>query len=271
MPDTTDSELIRQFARDHSEAAFAELVRRHINLVYSVARRCTNHATDAEDVTQIVFHIFARKAPGLKTGTVLGGWFYTTTRFAAARFLRGKMRREAREQESTAMQETLGELEHDSDATWRQLVPHLETAMSLLSDGDRTLLVLRFFENKTGAQTASMLGIHEAAAHKRTARALEKLREFFVRRGITLSTAALATALSTHSVQAAPNHWIAPIAAAATGAKMTSIISGIVHETLRAMAWAKAKWTLGLVSAAVATGVVGIAIASIGGSSPPTK
>ncbi len=271
MPDTTDSDLIRQFVRDHSEVAFAELVRRYIDLVYSVARRCTNHATDAEDVTQIVFHIFARKAPEFKAATVLGGWFYTTTRFAAARFLRGKMRREAREKEFTMMQETLGDHGHDSDATWRQLFPHLEKTMSRLGERDRTLLVLRYFENKTGAQTASLLGIQESAIHKRTARALEKLRNFFAQHGITLTSTALATALSTNAVQAAPNYWIAPIAAAATGVTMTPVISGVVLETLRAMAWAKAKWTLTLGSAAVATGIIGIAITTFEGSTPPTN
>ena len=47
MPDANDMDLVREFARDHSEAAFTELVRRHINLVYSVALRCTGEAGDA--------------------------------------------------------------------------------------------------------------------------------------------------------------------------------------------------------------------------------
>ena len=66
MPDANDMDLVREFARDHSAAAFNDLVRRHLNLVYSVARRCTGNDGDAHDVTQAVFIILARKAAGLR-------------------------------------------------------------------------------------------------------------------------------------------------------------------------------------------------------------
>ena len=100
MPDAPDMELVREFARDQSEAAFAELVRRHIALVYSVARRCTGHDGDAQDVTQAVFIVLARKAGSLGSNTVLPGWLYETTRFTAARLVRTQARRASREQEA---------------------------------------------------------------------------------------------------------------------------------------------------------------------------
>ena len=87
---------------------------------------------------------------------------------------------------------------------WPQLAPHLEAAMSRLAERDRTLLALRFYENKTGAEAAALLGIREEAAHKRTARALEKLRKFFTKRGVDSTTAIIAGAISANSVQAAP-------------------------------------------------------------------
>src|ERR1700678_4272888 len=98
MPDANDMDLVREFARNHSEAAFTGLVQRHIHLVYSVARRCTGNDSDAQDVTQAVFIILARKAARLREKTVLAGWLYETTRFAAARLLRTNARRHAREQ-----------------------------------------------------------------------------------------------------------------------------------------------------------------------------
>src|SRR5471032_187905 len=128
MPDANDMDLVREFARHNSEAAFTELVRQHINLVYSVARRCTGNDGDAHDVTQAVFIILARKAAGLREKTLLTGWLYETTRFAAARLLRTNARRHAREQEAY-MQSTLNEadLSRHSEATedaangWTQL------------------------------------------------------------------------------------------------------------------------------------------------------
>ena len=119
MPDANDMDLVQEFARDHSEAAFTELVRRHLNLVYSIARRCTDSDGDAQDVTQAVFIILARKAAGLREKTLLTGWLYETTRFAAARLLRTNARRHAREQEAY-MQSTLNEADHSRhlDATF---------------------------------------------------------------------------------------------------------------------------------------------------------
>src|ERR1019366_6690013 len=188
MPDVLDMDLLREFARDHSEAAFTELVRRHLNLVYSIARRCTDTDGDAQDVTQAVFVILARK--------VLTGGLYETTRYTAACVQRTNARRHAREQEAY-MQSTLADT--DTADAWSRLAPHLEAAMSQLGERDRTLLALRFYENKSGPEAAVLLGLREAAVHKRTARALEKLRKFFTRRGVALSAAAIAGAVSANS------------------------------------------------------------------------
>jgi RNA polymerase sigma factor (sigma-70 family) len=238
MPDANDMDLVREFARNNSEAAFAELVRRHLNLVYSVARRCTGNDGDAHDVTQAVFIILARKAAGLREKTLLTGWLYETTRFAAARLLRTNARRHAREQEAY-MQSTLTEA--DTAAVWEQLSPHLEAAMGRLNAADRALLVLRFYENKTGPEAAALLGIREDAAHKRVARAIEKLRKFFAQRGVTLSGAAIAGAVSANSVQAAPVALVKTIStiAVAKGAAAGTSTLTIVKGALKIMAWTK--------------------------------
>src|SRR5476649_1005230 len=240
MPDANDMDLVREFARHNSEAAFTELVRRHLNLVYSVARRCTGNDGDAHDVTQAVFIILARKAAGLREKTLLTGWLYETTRFAAARLLRTNARRHAREQEAY-MQSTLNEADHA--AVWEKLSPHLEDAMSKLAERDRALLVLRFYENKSGPEAAALLGIREDAAHKRVTRAIEKLRKFFAQRGVTLSGAAIAGAVSANSVQAAPVALVKTISviAVAKGAAATTSTLILVKGALKIMAWTKAK------------------------------
>src|SRR6266511_3993857 len=58
-----DFELLRCYAEDRSEAAFAELVKRYIDFVYSAAfRQVGGDAHLADDVTQSVFVDLARKA-----------------------------------------------------------------------------------------------------------------------------------------------------------------------------------------------------------------
>ena len=147
-------------------------------------------------------------------------WLYETTRYTATRVQRSNIRRHHREQEAY-MQSTLTDANTDDD--WHRLVPHLEAAMSDLGENDRTLLALRFYENKSGPQAAALLGIREAAVHKRSARALEKLRKFFTRRGVALSTAAIAAAISSNSVSAAPVGLAVSISAAAlSGTTLTT-------------------------------------------------
>ena len=240
MADVNDMDLVREFASRNSEPAFAELVRRHINLVYSVAFRFTGSTGDAQDVTQAVFIILARKAAGLSVRIVLTGWLYETTRFTAIQLLRTQARRRAHEQEAS-MQSILDQPDHDN--VWRQLAPHLEAAMSRLAERDRTLLALRYYENKTGAEAAALLGIREEAARKRTNRALDKLRKFFAKRGVDSTAATIAETISANSVQAAPLALAKSATAVALAKGATASISTLtlIKGALKIMAWTKAK------------------------------
>ena len=252
-------DLVREFARRDSEPAFTELVHRHINLVYSVALRFVGNPEDAQDVAQAVFIILAQKAAGLREKTVLTGWLYETTRFTAARLLRTAARRQAREQEAY-MQSTLNEPETDN--AWRQLAPLLEDAMTRLTEKERTLLALRFYENKTGAEAAAAMGIREAAAHKRAARAVEKLRAFFAHRGIGISAVVLVGTISANSVQAAPAALAKTISAVAItkGAAASTSTLTLVKGALKIMAWTKAKTAIVAGAAVLLAGGVGIPI-----------
>ena len=247
MPEANDMDLVREFACRDSEPAFTELVHRHINLVYSVALRFVGNPEDAQDVTQAVFIILTQKAARLRKKTVLTGWLYETTRFTATRLLRTRVRRQSREQEAY-MQSTLNEPETDN--AWRQLAPLLEDAMTRLTEKERTLLALRYYENITGAEAAAAMGIREVAAHKRAARAVEKLRAFFARRGIGISAGVLIGAVSANSTQAAPVALAKTISAVAVakGVAASASTLTLIKGALKIMAWTKAK-------TAVVTGV----------------
>ncbi len=264
MTDADDIALLREFAGQNSETAFAELVRRRINLVYSVALRFTCNSGDAEDVTQAVFVILARKAAGLPDRTVLSGWLYETTRFTAMRLLRTQTRRRMHEQEASV--QTILEQSAD-DTLWQQLKPLLEAAMSRLGAADRTLLALRYYENKTGAEAAAILGIREETVRKRTNRALEKLRKLFATRGVASTTAIIAQAISANSVHAAPAGLALTVSAGALakGAAASTSTLTLVHGALKLMAWTKAKtgMVIGIVAilAVTSTTFVGFKLA----------
>src|SRR5689334_16627953 len=123
MADVDDMALLREYVDGNSESAFAGIVHRHINLVYSVALRYVGNPPDAQDVTQAVFIILAQKARSLRQRSALTGWLYETTRFTAMNFLTSKTRRQAREQKAS-MECTLNE--SDPENAWRQLAPLLE-------------------------------------------------------------------------------------------------------------------------------------------------
>jgi RNA polymerase sigma factor (sigma-70 family) len=154
MRDVSDMDLLQDYSRQGSEEAFAELVRRHINLVYSVALRHVRIAASAEEITQAVFVILARKAAGLRPATVLESWLHETTRLTALSFLRGEQRRQRREQEAY-MQSTLQE--SPDVPVWNQLAPLLDEAMVRLQHKDREAVILRFFKEKRLGEVAAAL------------------------------------------------------------------------------------------------------------------
>ena len=268
MTEVDDHELLGQYAGTASEAAFATLVARYVNLVYSTARRFTGNPDHAQDITQAVFIILARKAGSLRRGTVLSGWLYQTARLTARNFVRGEIRRQRREQEAY-MQSTLTEPE---PGAWEQIAPLLDEAMGWLGETDRNAVVLQFFENKPAPEVAATLKLNEAAVRKRVSRALEKLRTYFTKRGVTLSVTALAGAMAANSVQAAPAGLaVAVTATAAKGAAISATITTLVKGTLKIMTYAKLKLALGIGAGIIlASGATTVVVSSTGpGSGPP--
>jgi RNA polymerase sigma factor (sigma-70 family) len=264
-----DMELLRQYAACNSDEAFAALVARHVNLVYSVALRQTGDTHLAQEITQAVFIILARKANLLGDKTILPGWLCRTARNVSANALTIQRRRQRREQEAY-MQSHLNE--SAADETWAQIGPLLDAALGRLAGKDHDAIVLRFFENKNFAEVGTALDASEDAAKKRVSRALEKLRRFFLHRGVDSTTATIAETIAANSIQSAPVALAktATAVAVAKGAAASASTLTLVKGALKIMAWTKTKTAIVVGTTAIAL-TLGVGYFALLNPGPPKQ
>jgi RNA polymerase sigma factor (sigma-70 family) len=194
LPD--DTTLLHEWTAQRSEEAFRALVERYAGLVHGTALRQLRRADWAAEAAQDAFVLLAKKAPRL-SGAALGAWLHRTALFTAAA-LQKKEARHARRISRWA-----GEQQLENSGKPAPL-PELDSALNALPDADRTLLVLRYFENRTAAQAAEHLGLTAEAAQKRTERALKRLGTLVQRRASSVATTTLASGLAAQLGQAAP-------------------------------------------------------------------
>jgi RNA polymerase sigma factor (sigma-70 family) len=251
-----DWELIQHYRRNGSERAFETLVNRHVDFVYCAALRQVRDPSLAEDVSQAVFVLLAQKAKNFRSGTVLVSWLFRTTRYIASRALRSEYRRQRRELEAANMnpQTTVPGDVHD----WERIAPVLDEALAALPDKDRDAVLLRFMSRKPFDEVGVEIGVSEDAAKKRVSRALGRLREFFMRRGTTLSIAAIAVMLGECVVPASPTALAAKITAglsAGASAAASSSAGALVKMALRDFFWANVRR-----GAVISAGMIGVVL-----------
>jgi RNA polymerase sigma factor (sigma-70 family) len=248
----SDWELIELYAKSGSEPAFAELVRRHLGWVHSVAMRQVRQPQLAEEVAQSVFVLLARKAGSLRSGTILGGWLFRTTCFVGSRALRAEQRQKNREQTASSMIAATT-LPEENEAAWQRLEPHLDQVVAALSEPDRAAILLRFYEKQPLLEVGRRLGISEEAAKKRVSRAVDKMRTLLVRRGVTVGSTVLVAVLAQKTVQAAPAALgTSVLEAAAAGVSVSAVLPQLARETLAAWCWATVKLAAGLAATSMA-------------------
>ena len=244
--DGADQELLRQYVERRDEAAFAELVRRHAGMVYGAALRQTRDPHQAQEVTQAVFLLLVRKAPGMDGSVVLGAWLFRAAHFAANDLRKMQRRRAARE---TPM-ETMPDLPEESQdstapAAWQPYLPYLDRCLARLSDPDRHAIWLRFFEEKSLAEVGAALGVAEEAARKRVRRALDRLQVLLEGEGARIDGGNLESMLHPNLAAAVPVGLVAATVAAAMGQAPAVTSNAVAAGVLRTWAWMAVKpWLL---------------------------
>ena len=266
-------QLIRRYVENGSEESFTQLAGRYLNLVYSTCLREIGDRHLAEDATQVVFLLLARKAPTLRRSILLSGWLFRTARFVSKNMRRRERRRSLLEQAAVreaviqnAPAET-GDGEPDTD--WETIQPHLNTALAALRPPERNILLLRFFEDRSLAEVGAVLGLTEDAARMRVMRALEKMRRQLGKSGSALTVAAVAVLLSERAVQASPTACADALpriaaggAAGAVAAKAGGVLAGWhIHQMAHAIT--QALWKANLKVAAAWMGVGLVATTSV--------
>jgi RNA polymerase sigma factor (sigma-70 family) len=218
-----DQQLLEEFATSGSQASFGEIVRRHIDLVYAACKRRVKDAHLAEDATQAVFAILARRARSITGQTILAGWLYQTARYVSANTLRMESYR--RRREVAAARRARNRSTPGADLS------EIDDALERLSPQERNAILLYYIEGRSHREVGNALGISEEAARKRISRALERLRQYLSPTGGgACSAAALALLLGKLSASA-PSALVASTAAAATGAASataTSLAKGAI-------------------------------------------
>ena len=192
----TDAELLEHWRKRRDADAFAELVSRHADMVYATCLRVLRNAADAEDAAQECFVVLMKSRPTVRTS--LAPWLHTVARRRALDIVRGKHRREQRELESTADQIVSTNCETIDLLAWT------DDAIAELPEPLRVPVVERFLAGRKHGEIAAELGVSEATVRHRIGKGVEQIRETLRRRGVSISSTALASMLANEFVVAAP-------------------------------------------------------------------
>ena len=223
-----DSVLLEQFAHSADEEAFAELMQRFGPLVLGVCRRVLGHAHDAEDAFQATFLVLARKASSLRPGSAVGRWLYTVAVRTARKARTARLRRSTRE--GPLADVAAGSQDIGPKDWW----PILDEELGHLGERDRAPLVLCDLLQRSRREAAAELHVPEGTLSSRLARAREKLRRRLERRGVSVPTAVLVTALAENAGVAAPQELVATVVRETCCRK--SPIAGVVTSPIQVLA-----------------------------------
>lgn len=229
-----DADLLSTYLVQRSDEAFVRIVDQYTPMVYQIALRVLDSPHDAEDVTQATFIVLMRKAGTLKRTTHLGGWLFRTAEWTARRHLQARARREKHERQVVRTP-----TEADPGSSLRTASPLVDRAIASLPEGQRDVLVLRYFLGMSERETAEAMGLKRSTVAVRHARALAKLRDrLCAKDGPALPTTVLMTWLAGLSARGAPLELVSSTKAVCLGkAAANAEVQRTVEGIMRNMRW----------------------------------
>jgi RNA polymerase sigma factor (sigma-70 family) len=233
-----DWRLLREYVEKRSETAFAQLLDRHLKLVYGTCRRALHDEQLAEDATQAVFLLLAQKSGSLRPGTSVIGWLFNAARLVSRNAARGEARRRKYEQEAAhAMDQQSSRTSPDG----QDIEPWLNDALAVLPDADRDAVLLRYVDGLSLREAAMETGVDEKTVSRRSTRAIDKMRRYLQRKRALVASAALVATLADpltvpESCYAATLHAVHQLAAGHTTVAAASHVATMhrgVHVTMQ--------------------------------------
>jgi len=256
---TDDACLLRQYVKQNSQSAFAALTGRYLRLVYGTCLRELGDPALAEDATQIVFLILARRAGSLRMPHTLPNWLFTTARLTARQLRKQEHMRQTREQD--AFEQSLSAA--NADPAWPDIAEHINDAVAALGPKDREVVLLRFFDGLSLKEVGDALGITENTARMRVARSVDKMRRRLAREQVTASADVLTALLGTEAARALPAASAAGIAQTvlqtlAPMGRTPALSAHLMQQTAQGVIRHMVISKLGTVAALAAIGILGI-------------
>jgi RNA polymerase sigma factor (sigma-70 family) len=236
----TDRELLRDYAESASGPAFQSLVQRHVDLVFATALRGVSDSAIAQELTQNVFITLARKAAWLQSETSVAGWLHKTALYEVRHWWRGELRRQLREQTAAELGTTM----NNEDSLLKALAGELDDGLLALSDSDRQALMLRYFEGRSHREIGTLLGAREDTVRMRINKALDRLTQFFRKRGYAVPAVATTAAALSASAKAAPDGFAAVAASSALTASSPAAATGTKLLLIKFMGLTKTQTAL---------------------------
>ncbi len=227
--------LWKRYVQRRDPHDFEAIVSRFAGMVIGVAQRRTGDQGTAEEVAQNVFTLLARKAAEVEPDQ-LAGWLHRTALLNASNALRKESRRRRKLEDYSNEMKSAMTTPEDAEAIWEEAVPMLDKAIDELPDGQRKVVLMRFFEERSFKDIGMAIGKGEDAGRKRLTKALEKLSKLLKGRGVVLPATAIAAFLTKQahsSVSSTTVHSISQsaIAAVASSSTLTSTLAGIMATT----------------------------------------